>query len=259
MQGPNEAVEEVQELEHLSGPLSSIPASAADEEPIPPVLITETRASVDEPVMTETLSRSEGNVIVSELSETCDDVEASGALVARETPQTFPVLEEPQKIANKKSVHVSLTSFLIPDSMHSGQACLPSMSSTPPKSLKLAPSASIFPPTMEPTATDWSPRPLLVSSLVDGSPLHPRFLKRVAHRSTLQLENSSISPQSKTLQPLLQPLPSPPLSRKTRKRSLVGAQSCERQGLLPYASEFLKLIIVFIIFVLVLYFTFYHA
>lgn len=102
MQGPNEAVEEVQGLEHLSGPLSSIPAFTADEEPIPPVLITETRASVDEPVMAETLSRSEGDVIVSELSETCDDVEANGALVARETPQTFPVLEEPQKIANKK-------------------------------------------------------------------------------------------------------------------------------------------------------------
>lgn len=102
MQGPNEVVEEVQELEHLSSSLSSIPAFAADEEPIPPVLITETRASVDEPVMAETLSRSEDDVIVSELSETCDDVEANGALVAREPPQTFPVLEEPQKIANKK-------------------------------------------------------------------------------------------------------------------------------------------------------------
>lgn len=250
----------MQEFEHLPGPLSGIPTLATDEEPIPPVLITETRASVDEPVMAETLSRSEGDVIVSELSETYDDVAANGAPIARETPQTFPVLEEPQKLANKMSVHVSLTSFLIPDSMHSGQACLPSMSSTPLRSLKLAPSVSIFPPTTEPTATDWSPRPLLVSSLVDGSPLHPRFLKRVAHRSTLQLENLSISPQSKTLQPLLQPLPSPPLSRKTRKRSLVGAQSCERQGLPPYyASEFLKLIIVFIIFVLVLYFTFYHA
>ncbi|KAG1771018.1 hypothetical protein EDD22DRAFT_966385 [Suillus occidentalis] len=102
MQGPNEAVEEVQELEHLPGPPSSIPAFVADEEPIPPVLITETRASVDEPVTAEALSRSKGDVTVSELFETCNDVEASEVLIALETPQTFPVLEEPQKIANKK-------------------------------------------------------------------------------------------------------------------------------------------------------------
>ncbi|KAG2367046.1 hypothetical protein BDR07DRAFT_385643 [Suillus spraguei] len=170
-QGPNDAVEEVEELdglEHLPGPLFSVPTLAADEEPIPPVLITETRASM------------------------------------------------------------------------------------PPRSLDPPPSASIFPP---PTAIDWSPQPLPVSSLVDGSLLHPRFLKRVAHRSTLQLENSSTSPQLK----ILQPLPSPPLSRKTRRRSLVGAQSCEKQGRPPYASEFLKLIIVFIIFIFILYSTFYYA
>lgn len=252
-------MEELNEIEYLTGPLSNIPALAADEELIPPVIITETRASVDEPVVAETPSRSEGDVTVSELSETYDDVEASGTSFARETPQTFPVLEEPQKFANKKSVHVSPTSFLTSDFVHSGQACLPSTSLMPLRSPNPAPSASIFPPTTEPTATDWSPRPLLVSSLVDGSPLHPRFLKRVAHRSTLQLENSSISPQSKILQPLLQPVPFPPLSRKTRKRSLVGARSCERQSPPPYASEFLKLIIVFITFVLVLYFTFYYA
>jgi hypothetical protein len=99
-QGPNGAVEEVQELEDLPGPLSSIPALAVDEEPIPPVLITETRASVDEPVVAETLSRSEGDVIISELSKTY--VEASGAPITREIPQTFPVLEEPQRITNKK-------------------------------------------------------------------------------------------------------------------------------------------------------------
>ncbi|KAG1733617.1 uncharacterized protein EDB91DRAFT_633015 [Suillus paluster] len=138
------------------------------------------------------------------------------------------------------------------------QACLPSTSSTPPRSLNPTPSASISPPPTEPTARGWSPRPLLVSSLVDGSPLRPRFLKRVAHRSTLPLENLFISRQSKTLQPLLQPPPSPLPSRKTGKRSLVGAQSCERDRPLPYASEFLKLIIVFIIFVLVLYSTFFH-
>ncbi|KAG1779156.1 hypothetical protein EV702DRAFT_1090745 [Suillus placidus] len=104
-QGPNDAVEEVEkldELEHLPGPLSNIPALATDEVPIPPVLITTTRASVDEPVMAETPSCSEDDVTVSELSKTYDDVEASGALIAQETPQTFPVLEEPQKIANKK-------------------------------------------------------------------------------------------------------------------------------------------------------------
>jgi len=104
-QGPNDAVEEVEELneiEYLTGPLSNIPALAADEELIPPVIITETRASVDEPVVAETPSRSEGDVTVSELSETYDDVEASGTSFARETPQTFPVLEEPQKFANKK-------------------------------------------------------------------------------------------------------------------------------------------------------------
>lgn len=104
-QGPNDAVEEVEkldELEHLPGPLSSIPAFATDEEPIPPVLITTTRASVDEPVMAETPSCSEDDVTVSELSKTYGDVEASGAPIAQEIPQTFPVLEEPQKIANKK-------------------------------------------------------------------------------------------------------------------------------------------------------------
>jgi hypothetical protein len=249
-------VEELDELEHLPGPLSSIPALAADEEPILPVLITETQASVDELVMAETPSCLEGDVTVSELSETYDDVEVSGTSIAHETPQAFPVVEESQKIA-KKSVHVSLTSFPISDTVHSGQVCLLSTNSTPPRSLNLAPSASIFLPTTEPTATDWSPRPLLVSSLVDGFPLHPRFQKRVARRLTLQLENSSINPQSKTLQPL----PSHPLLRKTRKRNLVGAQSCERQGPppLPYASEFVKLIIVFITFILVLYFTFYYA
>ncbi|KAG1905279.1 uncharacterized protein F5891DRAFT_1183219 [Suillus fuscotomentosus] len=81
-QGPNDAVEEVEELneiEYLTGPLSSIP-----------------------PVMTETPLCSEGNVTVSDLSETYDDVEASGTPFARETPQTFPALEEPQKFTNKK-------------------------------------------------------------------------------------------------------------------------------------------------------------
>ncbi|KAG1750143.1 hypothetical protein EDB19DRAFT_1904393 [Suillus lakei] len=104
-QGPNEVVEEVEELdelEHLPGPVSSIPALAADEEPIPPVLIIETRASVDEPVMTEAPSEHEGAINVSELSETCDDVEVDEAPIIRETPQTFPILEEPQKIVNKK-------------------------------------------------------------------------------------------------------------------------------------------------------------
>lgn len=106
-QGPNDTVEEVEELdklEHLPGPLSSILALAADEEPIPPVLITETLASVDEPTMAETPLYLEGDVTVSELSETHDNVEASGALITRETPQTFPILEEPQKIARKPSL-----------------------------------------------------------------------------------------------------------------------------------------------------------
>ncbi|KAG1821145.1 uncharacterized protein BJ212DRAFT_1337899 [Suillus subaureus] len=105
-QGPNdvEEVEDLGELEHLPGPLSSVSALAADEEPIPPVLITETLASVDEPVIAETLSCLEGDVTVSELSETHDDVEANGVPIARETPQTFPVLEEPQKIAKKPSL-----------------------------------------------------------------------------------------------------------------------------------------------------------
>ncbi|KAG2133654.1 uncharacterized protein EDB93DRAFT_1173961 [Suillus bovinus] len=103
-QGSNDAVEEeeLDEIEHIPGPLSSIPALSAHEEPIPPVFITETRAFVDEPLMAETPSLSEGDVTVSELSESYDDVEASGGPIARETPQTFPVLEEPQKITNKK-------------------------------------------------------------------------------------------------------------------------------------------------------------
>ncbi|KAG1870602.1 hypothetical protein DFJ58DRAFT_763741 [Suillus subalutaceus] len=103
-QGPNDSVEEAEELdelEHLPGPLSSAPPFVADKEPIPPVLITETRASVDEPTMAETPSCFEGDATVSDLSETYDDVEASGAPIAREI---FPVLEEPRKIANKPSL-----------------------------------------------------------------------------------------------------------------------------------------------------------
>ncbi|KAG2140104.1 hypothetical protein DEU56DRAFT_798627 [Suillus clintonianus] len=106
-QGPNEDVEEVEELdelEYLPGPVSSVPALEADEEPIPPVLITETRASVDEPVVAEVPSEHEGAVTVSELSETHGDVEVNGAPIARETPQTFPVLEELQKVAKKRSL-----------------------------------------------------------------------------------------------------------------------------------------------------------
>lgn len=231
MQGPTEEMEELDELELLPGPVASAPAPAVDEEPIPPVFITETRASVDEHVVAE---------------------EASAA-------QVFPILEVSQKIS-QKSVHHPLTSSFIPDSVYSGPTYLPSTSSTPqasPMSVNLPPSASISPPPTKMAARDWSPRLPLASSLVDGSPLRPRFLKRVAHHSTSQLENSFIRHQLKTLQPPQ----SPPPSRKTGRRNLVGAQSCE--GDLPPpdsdASSFLKFTIIFIIFVLILCFTFlYH-
>ena len=217
-QGPNEETEELDKLEQLPGPVASIPELATDEVPISPVLITETRASVDGYVTAE---------------------------AAQETPQTFPILEGSQK-TSKKSVHPPFTSPLISDSMCSGPVYLLSTSSTPqvtPMSLSLPPSALTSLPPMTMAARDWSPQLPHASFLVDGSPLRQRFLKRAAHPSTSQLENLFLNPQLKTLQPLPSPLP----SRKTERRSLVGAQSCEGDLPQSYASKFLKFTIIFII------------
>ncbi|OJA18177.1 hypothetical protein AZE42_05301 [Rhizopogon vesiculosus] len=79
-QGPTEEMEELDELEQLPDLLAGTPALAADEKPVPPILITETRASVDEHVVTEE------------------------AAAAQEVPQVFPILEVSQKISKKPSL-----------------------------------------------------------------------------------------------------------------------------------------------------------
>jgi hypothetical protein len=89
-QGPSEDSEELDDLEQLPGPVTNIHALATEEEPIPPVLITETRASVDEHVMAE------------------------GAPAAQETPQIFPILDERSQKFSKKSVHFSPSFFHYP-------------------------------------------------------------------------------------------------------------------------------------------------
>ncbi|OAX41176.1 hypothetical protein K503DRAFT_531900 [Rhizopogon vinicolor AM-OR11-026] len=79
-QGPAEEMEELDKLEQLPDLLASTPALAADEMPTHPILITETRASVDDHVVTEE------------------------AAAAQEAPQAFPILEVSQKISQKPSL-----------------------------------------------------------------------------------------------------------------------------------------------------------
>lgn len=97
-QGQSEETEELDELEQLPSPVASAPALAADEEPVHSVLITETRASVDEYV-------------------TADE-----APIVQETFQTFPKLEGSQKIS-QKSVHPSLTAPVITDYVQAQFIC----------------------------------------------------------------------------------------------------------------------------------------